>query len=69
MLPFLDLARENAALKCELARILHEAEALQRHLQTSEAGHNPERVGRVALMDPSRSLLQTPAGYWGLRLV
>lgn len=69
MLQLLDLARENVALKCELARILHEAQALQRLLQTSEAGPDPERVGRVAPMDPSRSLLQTPAGYCGLRLV
>lgn len=69
MLQLLDLARENAALKCELARIRREAEALQRLLQTSEAGSDPERVGRVAPTDPSRSLLQTPGGYWGLRLV
>ena len=63
MLQLLDLARENAALKCELARIRREAEALQRLLQTSEAGPDP---GRVAPTDPSRSPLQTPAGYWGL---
>lgn len=39
MLQLLDLARENAALKCELARIRGEAEALQRLLrQTSAEG-------------------------------
>jgi hypothetical protein len=32
MLQLLDLARENAALKCELARIRGEAEALKRRL-------------------------------------
>lgn len=32
MLQLLDLARENAALKCELAGIRAEAEALKRHL-------------------------------------
>jgi Mg-chelatase subunit ChlI len=32
MLQLLDLARENAALKCELARIRDEAEALKRRL-------------------------------------
>ena len=32
MLQLLDLARENAALKCELTRIRREAEALQRLL-------------------------------------
>lgn len=49
MLQLLDLAKENVALKCELARILHEAQALQRLLQTSEAGPDPERVWRLAL--------------------
>ncbi len=39
MLQLLDLARENAALKCDLARIRGEAEALQRLLrQTSAEG-------------------------------
>ena len=69
MLQLLDLARENVALKCDLARILYEAQALQRLLQTSEAGPDPERVGRVAPMDTSRSLLQTAAGNGGMRLV
>ena len=35
MLQLLDLARENAALKCELARIRQEAEALQHLLSSS----------------------------------
>jgi hypothetical protein len=34
MLQLLDLARENAALKCELARIRQEAEALHRLLSS-----------------------------------
>ena len=36
MLQLIDLARENAALKCELERVRQEAEALQRLL--SDAG-------------------------------
>ena len=32
MLQLLDLARENAALKCELTRIRREAEGLRLHL-------------------------------------
>ncbi len=35
MLQLLDLARENAELKCELTRIRQEAEALQRLLADS----------------------------------
>jgi hypothetical protein len=37
MLQLLDLARENAALKCDLARIRREAEALQRLLRQTLA--------------------------------
>jgi len=37
MLQLLDLARENAALKCDLARIRDEAEALQRLLRQISA--------------------------------
>ena len=37
MLQLLDLARENAALKCDLARIRGEAEALQRLLRQISA--------------------------------
>jgi hypothetical protein len=41
MLQLLHLARENAALKCELARIRDEAEALQRLLgqASTEVSH------------------------------
>src|SRR5712691_1583598 len=59
MLQLLDLARENAALKRELARIRQEAEALQRLLQPSEGGPGPERVAPTEVVsDPSRELLK-----------
>ena len=51
MLQLLDLARENAALKCELARIRGEAEALKRRvaevrrtLATQLCSHSAPRV-------------------------
>lgn len=43
MLQLLDLAKENAALKAELARIRQEAEALQRLV--SGADGDPQRSG------------------------
>ena len=36
MLQIMDLAKENAALKCELERIRQEAEALQRLLSAAD---------------------------------
>ena len=55
MLQLLDLARENAALKCELARIRGEAEALQRLLQqvsTEGFYQGSEGRGRAGLASP-----------------
>jgi hypothetical protein len=37
MLQLLDLARENAALKCELTRVRQEAEMLQRLLSDGDS--------------------------------
>jgi hypothetical protein len=45
MLQLLDLARENAELKCQLARILREAEALRRLLSIVGQTSAAERFG------------------------
>ena len=46
MLQLMDLARENAALKCELERIRQEAEELQRLFSGAVAISLPPARGR-----------------------
>jgi|HubBroStandDraft_6_1064221.scaffolds.fasta_scaffold227771_3 hypothetical protein len=61
MLQLLDLARENAELRCELARIAREAEALRR-LLSGQIGTERAQMIRVRASVSSAGLAQWPGG-------